>query len=156
MRSSKKNVLFRGLATAAAALLLASCSNSSPTEPKLVAAATPTPTPTPLPPGGSLAGVWTGTFSSDNIEFCIFSGIPAQATFQQDGSTIVGILSAPTAPCFALEARAFTGTLHGNTLLGSVGSFGYVQGTLSGTTLEIGLGVNGSGYASEGQLHLHR
>ena len=155
MRSSKKNPLFRGLAPmAAAALLLAGCNDSSLTEPKVLAAATPTPTP--LPPGGSIAGAWTGTFSSDNIEFCVFSGIPAQATFEQDGSTVRGILNALTAPCFPLEARAFTGTLHGNTMLGSVGSFGYVQGTLSGTTLEIGLGMNPYGYASKGQLHLHR
>lgn len=137
---------------AALALLLAGCSDSSPTEPKMVAAA---PTPTPLAPGGSLVGVWTGTFSSDNIEFCVFNGIPAQATFEQDGSTIRGVLNAPTAPCFQLEARAFTGTLRGNTLQGSAGP-SYAQGTLSGTTLEIGLGVNGYGFASEGQLHLHR
>jgi hypothetical protein len=100
--------------------------------------------------------MWTGTFSSDNIEFCIFSGIPAQATFEQDGSTVRGTLSSPTAPCFTLNARTFTGTLHGNTLMGSVGTFGYVQGTLSGTTLEIGLGINTYGFASEGNLHLHR
>ena len=152
MRSSMNNALLRGLAVVAiAAPFLAGC-NESPTEPKVVAVATPTP----LPPGGSIAGVWTGTFSSDNIEFCVFNGIPAQATFEQDGSTVRGILNAPTAPCFGLEARAFTGTLHGNTIVGSVGSFGYVQGTLSGTTLEMGLGLNTYGYASEGQLHLHR
>lgn len=157
MRSSKTNALFRGLAvTAVSVSLLAGCNNSSPTEPKLVAAATPAPTPTPLPPGGSVAGTWTGTFSTDNIEFCFCSGIPAQATFEQDGSMVRGILNAPTAPCFALEGRAFTGALHGNTMVGSVGSFGYVQGALSGSTLEIGLGINPYGYASEGQLHLHR
>jgi hypothetical protein len=157
MRSSQKNSIFRGLAVmAVAAPLLVGCNDSSPTEPRVLVATTPTPTPTPLPPGGSVAGTWTGTFSTDNIEFCFCSGIPAQATFEQDGSMVRGILNAPTAPCFALEGRAFTGTLHGNTMLGSVGSFGYVQGTLSGTTFEIGLGINPYGYASEGQLHLHR
>jgi hypothetical protein len=157
MRSPMKTTLLRGLAVMVlAAPLLVGCNDSSPTEPKSAGAATPAPTPTPLPPGGSVAGTWTGTFSTDNIEFCFCSGIPAQATFEQDGSMVRGILNAPTAPCFALEGRAFTGALHGNTMVGSVGSFGYVQGALSGSTLEIGLGINPYGYASEGQLHLHR
>ena len=155
MWTSRKSALYRGLAAmAVAALILVGCTDSSPTEPKVLAA-TPAPTPTPLPPAGNIAGTWTGTFRSDNIEFCVFSGIPAQATFEQDGSTVRGTLDAPTAPCFPLEARAFAGTLHGSTLMGSVDSFGYVQGALSGTTLEIGLGLKQYGYASE-QLHLHR
>jgi len=108
------------------------------------------------PAGAGIAGTWTGTFSSDNIEFCAFSGIPARATLMQDGSAVWGVLDAPTAPCFDLESRAFTGTLEGNTLTGSDGGFGFVQGTVSGTTLEIGLGINSFGYASEGRLHLHR
>jgi hypothetical protein len=151
MRSSKKSTFLRGLAAlAVSALILAGCNDSSPTEPML--AATPTPILTP----GNIAGAWTGTYSSDNIEICVISGIPAQATFEQDGSTVRGTLNAPTSPCFTLQARTFTGTLHGNTLVGSVGTFGYVQGTVSGATIEIGLGVNPYGYASEGQLHLHR
>ena len=156
MRTSRKSAFTQGLAAmAVAALILVGCTDSSPTEPKLLAA-TPAPTPAPLPPAGNIAGTWTGTFSSDNIEFCVFSGIPAQAAFEQDGSTVRGTLNSPTAPCFPLEARAFTGTLHGSTMVGSVGSFGYVQGAFSGTTLEIGLGLNPYGFASEGQLHLHR
>jgi photosystem II stability/assembly factor-like uncharacterized protein len=62
---------------------------------------------------GAMAGDWTGTFSSDNVEFCVFDGIPAQATFHQRGSYVSGILNAPTAPCFKLESRAFIGTSRG-------------------------------------------
>ena len=53
MRSSKKDVLLRGLAAiAVAASLLVGCNDSSPTEPKVVAA------PTPAPP---VASIWNNT-----------------------------------------------------------------------------------------------
>ncbi len=143
------------LATMAAAFLLTGCNESSPTEPKVTTAVSPTPTATPAPLG-SVAGAWTGTLRSDNIEICTFDGIPAQATFQQDGSAVRGTLNAPTAPCMAVNARSFTGTLQGTSLVGTDGTFGSVQGSLGGTTLEIRLGVNPYGYPSEGVMELHR
>lgn len=161
MRESRRSVTAHDVAAlAVAATLLAAC--GSPTEPQVRSGvATPTPTrtqtatPTPVPPAGDVSGAWVGTFSVDNIEFCVASGIPASATFTQTGSTVTGVLNAPTAPCFALVNRAFSGTLQGNTLTGSDGGFGTVRGTLSGSTLEIGLGFNGN-FDTEGQLHLHR
>ena len=130
------------------------CSDATtPTEPPSVL--NPPPTPTPVPPAVNVSGAWTGTFSVDNIEFCTASGIPAQATFQQDGANVTGTLNAPTAPCFALANRPFTGTLHGNTLIGfAAGTFGSIQGTATDSTLEIGLGFGA--WPSEGSLHLHR
>lgn len=144
------------LAAVAVHFLMVGCTDPSPTEPRMAAVVTPTPTPAPPPPGITIAGAWTGTFRSDNIEICTFDGIPAQATLQQDGSAVRGTLNAPTAPCMAVNARSFTGTLQGNSLVGTDGTFGSVQGSLGGTTLEIRLGVNPYGYPSEGVMELHR
>ena len=154
---------------AVAALLLAGCNESSPTEPKALAVATPIPTqtPTPLPPGGNIAGAWTGTYVSTGWLDCDTSIIsPAQATLTQNGSRVRGTLTATGdprgCPCGKLT---FTGTLQGNSLEGRVGSpiqnFG-VSGSLSASTLDISLlnldrdgdaGPYGTGL---GQMHLHR
>ena len=169
MRSSKKNSLFRGLAvTVLATPLLVGCNESSPTEPKvLLVATTPIPTPTPLPPGGNIAGTWTGTYISTGWLDCDTSIIsPAQATLTQNGSGVRGTLTATGdprgCPCGKLT---FTGTLQGNSLEGTVGlpnqHFG-VSGSLSASTLDISLlnldrdeddGPYGTGL---GQMHLHR
>lgn len=142
---------------AAAAVLLAGCNDSSPTEPKVAAASTPTPTtiptpsPTPLPPGGNIAGTWTGTF---NTSIC--GGFTEQASFEQNGSTVAGSFKGTGATCN--WDLAFSGTLQGSTLAGSVTDYdillGGAHGTLSGSSLEITIDNGGSFVI--GQLHLHR
>jgi hypothetical protein len=135
---------------AALAVLLAGC-DSTPTEPSRSVAH-----PTTVPPTGNIAGTWKGTLGYPFLHDCEGSVSFAQATFEQNGSAVRGTLSAPAALCFPLEARAFTGTIEGNVLVGSIGTFGSVQGVLRGETLEIGLGINSGGWASEGVLYLHR
>ncbi len=170
MRSSRNNMLLRGLAVVTvAALPLAGCNESSPTEPKALAVATPTPaqTPTPLPPGGNIAGTWTGTYVSTDWLDCDTSIVsPAQATLTQNGSGVRGTLTATGdprgCPCGKLT---FTGTLQGNSLEGKVGSphqIWSVSGSLSASTLDISLlavdrdGDDGPYGTGLGQLHLHR
>ena len=154
-------MLLRGLAIVTlAALPLAGCNESSPTEPKALAATPiPTLTPTPLPPGGNIAGAWTGTYGSTDWLDCDTSIIsPAQATLSQNGSDVRGTLTATGdpngCPCGNLT---FTGTLQGNFLQGTVGSPNQtwsVSGSLSGSTLDIALMNSfGTGF---GQMRLHR
>ena len=160
MRSSRKNVLFRGLAvTAMAAPLLFGCNESSPTEPKVFAVATPTPLP---PGGGNIAGTWTGTYVSTDWLDCDTSIVsPALATISQTGSDVRGTMTATGdpngCPCGNVT---FRGALHGNLLVGPVESPGFPEGTwtvsgsLSGSTLDIALlNVYGNIF---GQVHLHR
>jgi hypothetical protein len=110
-----------------------------------------------LPPTAlNIAGAWTGTYNSnDDIDCDTSLSLPAQASFQQNGSTVVGTLKA-TGPC-GPDYR-FQGTLLGNALSGGIDAapifYGSARGTLSGATLEITL-ANGYGYIM-GQLHLHR
>ena len=140
------------LLMAVVAPLLAGCNDSSPTEPKL--AATPIPTP------GNIAGAWTGKFDSVDFIDCD-SNTPAQASFQQNGSAIVGTLNATENGC-GFTAVTFEGTLQGNVLEGTLrgGNFqsGRAYGTLSGTNLEIELGSSCPGIMCipGGQMHLHR
>ena len=169
MRSSRNNMLLRALAVmTVAGLPLAGCNESSPTEPKALAVATPipTPTPTPLPPGGNIAGAWTGTYVSTDWLDCDISIIsPAQATVSQNGSGVRGTLTATGdlkgCPCGKLT---FTGTLQGNSLEGTIGlpdQHRGVSGSLSASTLDISLlnldrdGDDGP-YGTIGQMHLHR
>ena len=142
MRSFKRDSFHRGLAaTAATALLLAGCKDS----------------PSPTEPSGNIAGAWAGTYaSSDSIECDNTIVFPAQATLWQNGSDVGGTLTATGDPrgC-PLGSLTFTGTLHGNALAGTVESFPYsVRGTLSGSTLDIGLVASFGN--SFGALHLHR
>lgn len=151
MRSAMKNVLLRGLAgIAVAASLLVGCNHSSPTEPKVLVA-TPTPTPVPGNSGGPIAGAWTGTFSTD-----ICGGFLEQASFEQNGSTVVGGFKGIGASCN--WDLFFTGTLQGNTLSGSVTDHdifvGGGHGAFSSSSLEITIDNGGSFVL--GQLHLHR
>lgn len=135
-------------AIAAAAPLLVGCADS----------ASPT---APVPEvSGNVAGAWTGTYSSGNFEICVVSGLPAEATFEQDGSTVRGNLSSARDAC-GLMPQTFIGRLEGNrlvgiTLVGNTELSGTVEGTLSGATLEIGLGINRFGWASRGRLRLQR
>ncbi|HKF42642.1 MAG TPA: hypothetical protein VKG01_06050 [Thermoanaerobaculia bacterium] len=142
----RKDVVRSGMA--AAVLLLAGCHDSgSPTGPA---------------PISDIRGAWIGTFSNDNIEFdCLISGLPAQASFEQDGTSVRGTVSTANDPC-GLGTQTFVGTLSGDQLLGKtqVGggeAFGEVRGTLSGSTLEMGFGfAPQGGYPSFGRMHLHR
>jgi hypothetical protein len=143
MRLFRQDSLFRCLTAVAVASLLVGCNDSSPTEPKLA--------------GENISGAWTGTFNTnDSLECDKSVSTPAQATFEQNGSTVVGTLTA-TGPC-GLGAVTFAGRLQGNTLSGTIqnGPFfsGSREGTLSGATLEI-TAANGYDYIM-GQLHLHR
>ena len=141
-----KRPLFLGCVTviATVALLQASCSKDavSPTEPV---------------PTGNIAGAWTGTFDTADPIDCD-SSISAQASFQQDGSAVVGTLAVQGGCGFS--GVTFQGSLKGNTLAGTVtgNSFSIgsgANGILSGATLEIAV-FNSSGYIPGGQMHLHR
>jgi virginiamycin B lyase len=105
---------------------------------------------------GSIEGVWTGTYNNLGYdEGCDPSvNYPAQATFQQDGAAVRGtVSSAGSCSLDTYGTWAFTGTLPGNTLSGSILSTSNFQfnvlGTLTGSTLEIQI-------VSVGQMHLHR
>ena len=118
--------------------------------------------PTPPLSAQDLSGAWTGTFDSADFADCD-RNTPAQASFQQEGSTVTGTLSSPTNFCGPRDAQ-FSGTLQGDTLAGTVtGSAvgngvytnAHASGTLSGSSLEIEI-VNGHGLIPGGTLHLHR
>jgi hypothetical protein len=113
------------------------------------------------PSGGSIAGLWTGTWNHASNPACDPSisvpGIPAEATFEQKGSIVSATLSTASVPC-GWGVVTYLGTLQGNTLEGSVrddeGLKFPAHGTLSGSSLEITID-NGFDYIV-GQLHLHR
>jgi hypothetical protein len=153
MRSSKKKALFRGLAVMAlAAPLLVGCSDSTPTEPKVVATPPSSSAPTPTP-----APMFAGTYNGISPR-CDSS---AQANWHQ---TDTGLSGTMTVPCLAggypfqfsggVQGDAFTGwALWGDP------EFYPLKGALSGSSLEItifnDIDSNLSGTAM-GQLHLHR
>ena len=154
-------MLLRGLAVVTvAALPLAGCNESSPTEPKvLVATPIPTQTPTPLPPGANIAGTWTGTYVSTDWLDCDTSIVySAQVTLWQNGAEVGGTLTATGdpkgCPCGNVT---FTGTLQGNRLEGKVGFPNQpwrVNGIVYGSSLDFSL-VNSFGTAF-GETHLRR
>jgi len=118
---------------------------------------TPTITPTP-PPAGNIAGDWIGTFDSADFVDCD-SNTPAQASFDQNGSTVTGTLNATMNACGFSNVK-FQGTLEGTTLRGTIAAGnrftnGTVFGSLSGSSLELGIG-NGFGRIPGGRMHLHR
>jgi hypothetical protein len=130
-------------ALAAAALLLAGCSKDSvsPTEPV---------------PTGNIAGAWTGTFDTADPIDCAANGI-SQASFQQNGSAVVGTLAVQSDCGFSVT---FQGSLKGNALSGAITGGGFYSGSaasgyLSGASLEIGV-ENSFGLIPGGQMHLHR
>jgi virginiamycin B lyase len=102
-------------------------------------------------PADDISGSWTGTYNGISYR-CDTSAL---ASFQQNGSNVVGMLTA-TGPCG--DAFFFRGTVQGNTLDGDVTDndtfVGHAHGTLSGSTLEITFD-NGAGFIVS-QLHLHR
>jgi len=114
-----------------------------------------TPIDTPL---RDIAGAWTGTFDSADFVDCD-SDTPAQATFDVNGSTVTGLLSATFNGC-GFSNATFQGTLAGTTLTGIIApgsrfTNATVTGTLSATTLEVRLN-NGAGLIPGGTMHLHR
>lgn len=107
---------------------------------------------------GSIAGNWTGTWDHTKVDACASStSMPAQATFDPDGSVVRGTLSTASIPC-GWGALTFLGTLQGDTLGGlfkdDEGLDFHAAGTLSGGSLEITIDNGGSFVI--GQLHLHR
>ena len=107
-----------------------------------------------------IAGAWTGRF--DPADFVDCDGdTPAVASFEQNGSAVVGILDAIENAC-GFGGVKFQGTLEGNSLVGTVtgGGFqkGTARGTLSGATLEITLESSCPGILCipGGRMRLHR
>ena len=109
------------------------------------------------PPNGNVAGSWTGMYFPDDFIDCA-SG-PAQATFQQEGSIVTGILSS-TSDC-GFPNVSFQGTIRGNILEGTItGDPRFAQnslasGQLSGSNLNLGLTNIVYAY-SGGSMNLHR
>jgi hypothetical protein len=109
------------------------------------------------PPNANVAGTWIGTYLPDDVIGCE-SG-PAQATFQQEGSIVTGILSSPSDCGFSNVS--FQGTIRGNTLEGTItGDPRFAQssiasGQLSGSNLYLGLANTVYAY-SGGSMNLHR
>ena len=101
----------------------------------------PTATPTPV---GSIAGSWTGTVSGLNVDEwdpCVTSSqLPAQATFEQHGSSVTGALT--LALCF--HDAQFQGTVQG----------GHLDGTIRFTFRGDSYSGAASGPASSSQLTL--
>lgn len=111
-----------------------------------------------LGPADSIAGTWTGKFDSADFVDCD-SNTPAQASFTQDGESVVGTLNATENFC-GFASVTFQGTLKGNSLAGSISgdrftSGSTASGTPTGATLEITL-TNSFGFIPGGQMHLHR
>jgi hypothetical protein len=79
----------------------------------------------------SVAGAWSGSFTSDDLSSC--GNSTATATFQQVGSTVTGNI----ATSYCGVSGLFKGTLQGNMLTGRIAMEGCVGGGVSGT-------VNGS------------
>jgi hypothetical protein len=114
--------------------------------------------PGQLDPDRPLAGCWIGTFDTTDAADC-HTGTPATATFTQDGSSVVGTLSAENA-C-GLDEVAFHGVLEGTRLSGNLvkGSYtGTAAGELSADRLELATSDlrSGSSITPAGQMHLHR
>ncbi|HYT32969.1 MAG TPA: hypothetical protein VEO37_10275, partial [Thermoanaerobaculia bacterium] len=104
-------------------------------------------------PSGSIAGTWTGTF--DGISPACHSS--AEATFQQAGSDVKGTM---TVSCLARQF-VLIGTFGANTFAGTAlwgdPEFFPLNGTLSGSSLEMTIfDDSDSGGKPMGQLHLRR
>jgi hypothetical protein len=108
-------------------------------------------------PDGNVAGTWTGTYAPDDFLDCTSGS--AQATFQQQGSNVTGVLS--SASDCGFQNVLFQGTIRGNRLEGTItGDSRFSQpsvaaGTLSGSTLSLGLANTVYAY-SGGSMQLHR
>jgi hypothetical protein len=88
--------------------------------------ATVTGPPLATAPATSIAGAWSGTFSSDGTAGCGSSS--ATAIFQQDGANVTGNVS--TSSCGV--TGNFKGTIQGNMVYGAVAMNGCTGGGASG------------------------
>ena len=88
-------------------------------------------------PAVNIAGLWSGSFQPDSAS-CTSSS--ATAVFQQDGANVTGNLT--TSACGV--AGLIKGTIHGETLIGSISLPGCKGGAVTGTigageiTLSVG------------------
>jgi len=137
----------RNLALAAvslSSLMMSSCS-SNPAAPTLAERFTSCDVTT-NDPQQPIAGCWVGTF--DSVEHpadfnkedpgCGGIGVPAAATFEHNGSSVTGAISAPNSCGFT--HFAFEGTLQDGMVSGTLkmGQFrGTAAGSLSGGELEL-------------------
>jgi hypothetical protein len=111
-----------------------------------------------------VAGSWTGTFTSADYIDCD-PPAPASASFDQVGSVVTGTLDAPNVFCGPKDVQ-FSGTMDGDTLIGTVNGRDYgnenysgarVLGRLSSSGTELKLTItNGFGLIPGGVLDLHR
>jgi hypothetical protein len=89
-------------------------------------------------PAASIAGTWSGTYQSDDLTGC--GGSSATATFQQNGTTVTGLVS--TSSCGV--TGYFKGRVQGNLVTGAVAMEGCVgggtSGTISGSELVLSIG----------------
>ena len=122
MRSPARNLTRFPTLLLAAALAALACQNSN---------SVTGPSNNLASPAGNVAGSWSGTFQSDDMQGC--GGSTATATFQQVGATVSG--NVVTSACGV--GGLFQGTLQGNTLMGKIAMEGCVGGGVSGT-------INGS------------
>jgi len=133
MRTEVRNALARFApltvlpALAAFLLLAAACQDSqtvtAPPAAGMTAAAAP------------VAGIWTGTFESDDSARCGSSS--ATATFQQNGNEVTGTISTSTCGVTGY----FKGTIQGNALQGAVEMAGCTGGGASGIVTASGISL---------------
>jgi hypothetical protein len=114
----------------------------------------------PGAPAGDVGGSWAGTFRPTDEIDCnpdADPDAPAQATFEQDGDSVTGTLSAEGACGF--HGVQFAGSQRGNELTGVVTGGGLQNarafGVVSSSTLDLTV-VNGFGLAPGGTMHLRR
>jgi hypothetical protein len=131
MRSAIRNsTLIRLAACVALAAAPLSCSDSK--------TVTGPSTGMTSPSSANVSGVWSGTFTANDSGSC--AGSSATANFQQNGTTVTGLLT--TSACGV--AGYFKGTVDGDSIAGAIKMTGCVGGGVSGTisakgvTLSIG------------------
>ena len=107
----------------------------------------------------NVAGAWTGTFDSADPFDCDL-GQPAQATFSQNISDVVGTM---TAGGCGFTNAVFQGTIRGSKISGSILNGGVpfltVSGSVYGANLEnldLSITTLNGGLIPGGQMHLHR
>ena len=159
----RRHIVLGAVATSAFLLFGAGCKDSN-----TLVGPQPTPTPvapTPTPAPASIAGAWVGTLEPGSNDFCAI--LTVQATFEQNGSAVDGVLDTSISECVASHIELH-GTLTGNSLDANITSSGgqgaryafhdgsTATGTLSATTLTISLFNNNPGFTHGAFVNLHR